>query len=95
MHQLHQPTPPSSYTHTGGWLARAALGDGQWAGSAATEASELVQGCVTLGTPHLPPAPPGMDMTRGALTHVHENYPGAFLKGRGVSYTTVAGAAVQ
>lgn len=31
---------------------------------------------MTLGTPHLPPEPPGVDMTRGALTHVHENYPG-------------------
>ena len=63
----------------GGWLARAALGDGTWAGAAAEEASELVRGCVTLGSPHLPPAPPGVDMTRGALVHVHVNYPGTFL----------------
>lgn len=94
-----------TYTHTnhtqhapcttGGWLARAALRDGAWEGAAAAEARELVQGCVTLGTPHLPPAPPGVDMTRGALTHVHENYPGAFLKGQGIAYTTVAGVAVE
>lgn len=79
----------------GGWLARAALGDGTWAGAAAEEASDLVRGCVTLGSPHLPPAPPGMDVTRGALVHVHVNYPGAFLKNKGISYLTVAGVAVE
>lgn len=55
----------------------------------------MVQGCVTLGTPHLPPAPPGVDMTRGALSFVDANYPGAFLKDQGITYTTVAGVAVQ
>ena len=60
----------------GGWLARATLGDGGWMGDKATQANELVRGCVTLGSPHLPPEDPAMDMTRGALIHVHENYPG-------------------
>jgi len=71
-------TPHPHGVTTGGWLARAALGDGAWLGPAASEASELVRGVVSLGSPHLPPAPPGIDMTRGALTHVHENYPGGY-----------------
>lgn len=79
----------------GGWLARAALGDGAWTGKAAKEVRDLVQGCVTLGTPHMPPAPPGVCVTRGALGHVHLNYPGAFLKPQGLFYMTVAGVAVE
>ncbi len=79
----------------GGWLARAALGNGTWTGAAASQANELVRGCVTLGSPHLPPQPPGVDVTRGALQHVHVQYPGAFLRDQGIQYVTVAGVAVQ
>lgn len=75
----------------GGWLARAALGDGQEGLARRTRA------LVTLGAPHRapPPDPPADDQTRGALTFVDENYPGAFLQAHGVEYITVAGAAVQ
>jgi hypothetical protein len=36
-----------------------------------------------------------MDMTRGALTHTSEAYPGAYLADRGVRYVTVAGTALE
>jgi hypothetical protein len=35
-----------------------------------------------------------MDMTRGALTYTHQNYPGAYHSSNGIAYVTVAGAAV-
>ena len=35
------------------------------------------------------------DMTRGALTHTSEAYPGAYLADRGVRYITVAGTALE
>ena len=72
----------------GGWLARSTLGDGtDWDSSS-------VQSLVTLGAPHYPPpegSPPCA--TRGALKHVSENLPGAFLEG--VSYVTVAGSSIS
>ncbi|GMI09627.1 hypothetical protein TrVE_jg9694 [Triparma verrucosa] len=72
----------------GGWLARSTLGDGtDWDSSS-------VQSLVTLGAPHYPPpegSPPCA--TRGALKHVSENLPGAFLSG--VSYVTVAGSSIS
>ena len=49
----------------GGWLARAALGDGEWPSGERT--SSVVCGVVTLGAPHFPPpagSPPCA--TRGA-----------------------------
>jgi hypothetical protein len=55
----------------------------------------VISGFVSLGSPHLPPPPPVMDMTRGALTYVDQNFPGAFLKDQGIWYATVAGKAVQ
>lgn len=33
--------------------------------------------------------------TRGALTFTSDEYPGAFLKDKGISYVTVAGAALM
>lgn len=57
--------------------------------------SSVISGMVTLGTPHLPPQPPVMDMTRGALTFVDQEYPGAFLQKDGVFYCTVAGQAIR
>jgi pimeloyl-ACP methyl ester carboxylesterase len=75
----------------GGWLARAAIGgvpgDGAWA-----RMDERVGAFVSLGSPHSPPPELSTCATRGALAFVNENYPGAFVKG--ISYTTVAGAAV-
>lgn len=35
------------------------------------------------------------DQTRGALTFTSNEYPGAFLKDKGISYVTVAGAALM
>ena len=77
----------------GGWLARAALGDGSPEGSLARiNALEDVCGLVTLGTPHLPPPAGTEDPTRGVLKYVDAQYPGAALDG--LAYVTVAGSAV-
>ncbi|CBJ31404.1 conserved unknown protein [Ectocarpus siliculosus] len=73
----------------GGWLARATLAEGVWEEGVASE--DVVAGLVTLGSPHF--AGP-MDMTRGALTFTSDEYPGAFLKDRGIFYVTVGGAAL-
>lgn len=55
--------------------------------------ADLVGGICTLGAPHTPPLVGTPDMTRGALTYVHKNYPGAFLKSK--FYITVAGTAIE
>mmetsp|Transcript_110299 Transcript_110299/g.213550 ORF Transcript_110299/g.213550 Transcript_110299/m.213550 type:complete len:339 (+) Transcript_110299:8-1024(+) len=75
----------------GGWLARAALGRNH--GALASNVSALV----TLGSPHSAPPkePPGDDQTRGALSYVDNNFPGAALRAKGVEYVTIAGSAVQ
>lgn len=74
----------------GGWLARAGLGRKDQALATRTRA------LVSLGAPHRAPPtePPGDDQTKGALTYVDANYPGAFLQRQGVEYVTVAGSAV-
>ena len=68
----------------GGWLARTWLLER--AGALTSTAS-----LVTLGSPHSPPPPDSglPDQTRGILTWVSENTPGAFHPE--LSYTTVAG----
>ena len=75
----------------GGWLARGLIGDNKWYGSS-TPSSGLIAGIVTLGSPHFPPVL-GSDMTRGALRHVNDNYPGAFLSE--IAYVTVAGSVIK
>jgi len=59
----------------GGWIARAYLGQ------LPAERRCLIGRLVTLGTPHIPP-PEGLfralDQTRGLLTNVQSNFPGAF-----------------
>jgi len=77
----------------GGWLARACMADGKWFTDNSILTSELILGLCTLGTPHIPPIGGNPDMTRGALTFVHKNYPDAFLKER-LFYITVAGTSV-
>lgn len=74
----------------GGWLARAALADGE------SDVVDRTRALVTLGAPHRSPPlePPAEDQTRGALRFVDERYPGAFLRSKGLEYVTVAGAAV-
>lgn len=70
----------------GGWLARAALGRNP-------KLIDQTRALVTLGAPHTLD-PQGEDQTQGALRYVERQYPGAFLKGRGIEYVTVAGSAV-
>lgn len=83
----------------GGWLGRAVCGFGS--AGATTAAGEeggavdldSVLGIVTLGSPHLPPPPTVMDMTRGALRITNEQFPGSFHSS--LFYITVAGSAVK
>jgi len=76
----------------GGWLARAAMGDGTWDDGVAT--SERIRALVTIGAIHEPPADASKCVTRGALAYTSENYPGAFLAKDGISYISVGGNAV-
>lgn len=88
----------------GGWLARAALGylsqsSGEDESSPAIPL-DCILGLVTLGTPHLPPPPQIMDMTRGALRITHEEFPGAYHQSPtnasdSLFYLTVMGDAIQ
>jgi pimeloyl-ACP methyl ester carboxylesterase len=75
----------------GGWIARAWLSE--WAPE---DVKTRVKKLVTLGSPHLPP-PAGttaaqVDQTRGLLTYVNANFPGAYESG--VEYVSVIGAGV-
>jgi hypothetical protein len=54
---------------------------------------ENVLGIVTLGSPHSPPPPSIMDMTRGALRITDESFPGSFHAS--LFYITVAGSAIS
>ena len=70
----------------GGWLGRAALGNG-------ADFDADIRAFVSLGAPHSAPPvgiPGVMDMTRGALTWTDEKLPGVFLASKGVQYVTVA-----
>ncbi|CEM20650.1 unnamed protein product [Vitrella brassicaformis CCMP3155] len=86
----------------GGWLARAVMGDGTWRNETDEETGEstveytqdIVQGVISLGSPHYPPPPPALDMTRGVLTYVCREYPGTFHKEKGIFYVSVVGDAV-
>lgn len=61
----------------GGWLARAALGFNSRNDTATIDLSSVL-GVVTLGSPHIPPPPDAMDMTRGALRITDQLFPGAY-----------------
>lgn len=81
----------------GGWLARAALGcgdddDDDDAEMMIPSFRDRIAGLVTLGSPHAPPPPQVMDMTRGALLWTDRTYPGAYW--RDVFYLTVMGDAI-
>eukprot|EP00578_Thalassiosira_sp_NH16_P001842 CAMPEP_0181137520 /NCGR_PEP_ID=MMETSP1071-20121207/33749_1 /TAXON_ID=35127 /ORGANISM="Thalassiosira sp., Strain NH16" /LENGTH=388 /DNA_ID=CAMNT_0023224279 /DNA_START=191 /DNA_END=1357 /DNA_ORIENTATION=- len=85
----------------GGWLARAALGDGSWDVNDGEEGSEVraadrVRALVTIGAIHKPPAGDAVStcVTRGALSYLDREYPGAFLSEEGVAYVSVGGDAV-
>lgn len=77
----------------GGWLARAALADNEWAGDGRASNS-VVRALVTLGSPHLPPPAEARDQTFGVLRHVDERWPGAHLSSVGIGYVTVASNAI-
>lgn len=78
----------------GGWLARAAMGDGTWNDDVRT--ADRIRALVTVGAIH---RPPGLDpkscVTRGALAYTDANYPGALLADEGVGYVSVGGDAIQ
>ncbi|KAL7540806.1 hypothetical protein ACHAWF_006786 [Thalassiosira exigua] len=91
----------------GGWLARAALGDGSWTvddgaappggSTTSSRASDRVRALITVGAIHRPPAGEAKStcVTRGALDYVDKTYPGAFLAGEGISYVSVGGDAIE
>ena len=78
----------------GGWLARAALGCGGDTEDAKIPSfRDKIAGLVTLGSPHAPPPPQVMDMTRGALLWTDKTYPGAYWQDD-LFYLTVMGDAI-
>jgi hypothetical protein len=92
----------------GGWIGRVYLRDYRRsrqeeeregaAPSSSSAAASLIDRFVSLGSPHRAP-PKGVegvvDQTRGILTWVEDNCPGAHLHDEGVRYVTIAGRLVQ
>ena len=92
----------------GGWLARAALGDGTWSQSESDNqseneneelntilTSERVACLVTMGAIHKTPSEESTCVTRGALKNTDAQFPGAYLKDQGVKYVSIGGAAIK
>ncbi|KAK9816517.1 hypothetical protein WJX72_001415 [[Myrmecia] bisecta] len=82
----------------GGWLGRAFLADPAYFVQEGPDRQchHAVRTLVTLGTPHsAPPAGKARDMTGGALTWVHSNWPGACFAEQQVKYVCVAGRTVR
>ena len=86
----------------GGWLARAALGDGSWdtnnveGEEKKARVADRVRALITVGAIHKPPAGDALStcVTRGALSYLDKTYPGAYLRSEGVTYVSVGGDAV-
>jgi len=90
----------------GGWLGRAALGDGALSWESNTgdnddlvmkpRVSDRVRALITVGAIHKPPAGDAAStcVTRGVLAYIEERYPGAYLAGEGITYVSVAGDAI-
>ena len=86
----------------GGWLGRAALGDGRWDvdsdeatyPNGKVRSSDRVRALFTIGAIHRTPQDESTCVTRGVLKTVEESYPGAFLAGEGITYVSVGGDAV-
>lgn len=89
----------------GGWLARAAMGNGDWDHQSTekkeddddvvgtvVKTSDRVRALATLGAIHKAPLDESTCVTRGALKYTDSTYPGAFLDG--VCYVTVGGTAI-
>jgi len=79
----------------GGWLARAAMGDGVWDEEGGVKTADRIRCLTTVGAIHKPPPELGSCSTRGALAYTNTEYPGAFLAEEGVTYVTVGGDAVM
>lgn len=94
----------------GGWLARAALGDGSWdiiendvtsndrtISTGKTRAADRVRALVTIGAIHKPPAGDAIStcVTRGALSYLDRMYPGAYHLKEGIAYVSVGGNAIM
>eukprot|EP00559_Dactyliosolen_fragilissimus_P002858 CAMPEP_0184859672 /NCGR_PEP_ID=MMETSP0580-20130426/4665_1 /TAXON_ID=1118495 /ORGANISM="Dactyliosolen fragilissimus" /LENGTH=363 /DNA_ID=CAMNT_0027356453 /DNA_START=69 /DNA_END=1160 /DNA_ORIENTATION=- len=79
----------------GGWLARAALGDGIWCTERNLRSSDRVKCLTTLGSIHRVPTDPSTCVTRGALRYTDQNYPGSFLNSEGIQYVSVGGKAIE
>jgi len=77
----------------GGWLARAAMGDGVWSDNISTK--DRIRCLVTLGAVHKVPIDKNRCPTRGALLKTDALYPGAFLKEDGIGYISVGGCTVK
>lgn len=93
MRAAHPGKPIQLVAHSiGGWIVRAYLGQ-----LPAERRKGVFGALVTLGTPHAPP-PEGifrtLDQTRGLLTNVEGDFPGAFHKDEGLRYLTVGSRAV-
>ena len=77
----------------GGWISRAWLSE--WCRDESIKSKVRV--LLTLGSPHSPPpsdsAVASLDQTRGLLTYINANFPGAHESG--VEYISVGGTAVQ
>jgi hypothetical protein len=79
----------------GGWLARAAMGDGAWCNSSTIRTSDRIACLTTLGAIHRPPSVrPDTCVTRGALQFTDQTYPGTFLASQNIGYVSVGGNAV-
>jgi pimeloyl-ACP methyl ester carboxylesterase len=82
----------------GGWLARAAMSDGEWSSTndddEVVRTSDRVRCLVTMGAIHKVPENESTCVTRGALKYTDEKYPGAFLKNEGIGYVSIGGAAI-
>lgn len=83
----------------GGWLARAAMGDGNWSNNDMEKntirTADRIRCLVTVGSIHKDPSNPATCVTKGALMNTNRLYPGAFLKNDGIGYVSVGGYAFK
>uniref|UniRef100_A0A7S4K5P4 GPI inositol-deacylase n=1 Tax=Odontella aurita TaxID=265563 RepID=A0A7S4K5P4_9STRA len=78
----------------GGWLARAAMGDGTWCPEGGIRTADRVRCLATVGAIHRTPEDASTCVTRGALGYTDSSYPGAYLSGEGIGYVSVGGDAI-
>lgn len=86
MKQTAGDSPITLLSHSaGGWLGRLYMLD---------FGTDGIDQFVSLGSPHLPPPPGVIDQTRGILTFVEKNCPGAY-HAPDVRYVTIAGKYIR